>query len=166
MGYSVESRREAGRIVSALLSDLTRDPSVVVIASGGGSVPIAFEVARQIEAPLEILAPPYARLRGPLTLFKAIVVDDSLAGPIPLQTVVSSVRSLCPTRLVLAVPYVSRDTRDRLLEEVDEFVWAILADSPTTVRALYDEAASVVPDPPASHVRLTRRPVDGWFWTR
>ncbi|HEU5117530.1 MAG TPA: phosphoribosyltransferase family protein, partial [Isosphaeraceae bacterium] len=47
-------RRDAGRVLSEFLSDLANRPDVVVLALPRGGVPVAFEVARSLNAPLDI----------------------------------------------------------------------------------------------------------------
>ncbi len=47
-------RRDAGRVLSESLSDLANRSDVVVLALPRGGVPVAFEVARSLNAPLDI----------------------------------------------------------------------------------------------------------------
>ncbi len=47
-------RRDAGRILAEALSVYRDDPHVVVLALPRGGVPVAFEVARALEAPLDV----------------------------------------------------------------------------------------------------------------
>jgi putative phosphoribosyl transferase len=47
-------RTEAGRVLGGLLCDYARDPSTLVLALPRGGVPVAFEVASAISAPLDV----------------------------------------------------------------------------------------------------------------
>ena len=47
-------RSEAGRMLGALLSRYAGDPRVLVLALPRGGAPVAFEVARALDAPLEV----------------------------------------------------------------------------------------------------------------
>ena len=47
-------RREAGRVLSRLLAAYRGSPDVLVLALPRGGVPVAFEVARALDAPLDV----------------------------------------------------------------------------------------------------------------
>jgi predicted phosphoribosyltransferase len=47
-------RIEAGRVLAGLLRRYARDPNVIVLALPRGGVPVAFEVARELDAPLDV----------------------------------------------------------------------------------------------------------------
>lgn len=49
-----EDRRAAGRFLASSLSDLRTRPNVVVLALPRGGVPVGYEVARSLDAPLDI----------------------------------------------------------------------------------------------------------------
>src|SRR4026207_735654 len=47
-------RREAGRLLATKLTAYTNRPDVVVLALPRGGVPVAYEVARALDAPLDV----------------------------------------------------------------------------------------------------------------
>jgi predicted phosphoribosyltransferase len=47
-------RRDAGRVLAALLEGYQRRPDVVVLGLPRGGVPVAYEVARALSAPLDV----------------------------------------------------------------------------------------------------------------
>ena len=49
-----QDRRDAGRQLAQALKDYAGDPSVLVLALPRGGVPVAYEVARTLHAPLDI----------------------------------------------------------------------------------------------------------------
>jgi putative phosphoribosyl transferase len=47
-------RREAGKVLATLLAQYRNDPNVVVLALPRGGVPVAFEIAEALGAPLDV----------------------------------------------------------------------------------------------------------------
>jgi predicted phosphoribosyltransferase len=53
-GTRFHNRREAGRLLAAKLSAYAKRPDVIVLALPRGGVPVAYEVAQALEAPLDV----------------------------------------------------------------------------------------------------------------
>ncbi|MFN8160947.1 MAG: hypothetical protein U0R52_07895 [Solirubrobacterales bacterium] len=116
-------RRQAGRALGARLSHLRGlDPVVVAVPRGG--VPVGYEVAAALDAPLGVLA-----VRGGLTVGvagrAAIVTDDGVAAGGPDLAALEAIRKRGPRRLVLAVPVCPPDSLKRLTRLTDEVVCLI-----------------------------------------
>lgn len=56
MRVRYDDRHQAGQVLARELGEFVDDPTVVVVALPRGGVPVAFEVARALNAPLEVLA--------------------------------------------------------------------------------------------------------------
>jgi predicted phosphoribosyltransferase len=54
MKLQFEDRRDAGRHLAAMLTGYARKPDVIVLALPRGGVPVAYEVARALQAPLDV----------------------------------------------------------------------------------------------------------------
>jgi putative phosphoribosyl transferase len=172
-------RRDAGRQLAAQLADYRRVPRLLVLGLPRGGVPVAFEVARALDAELDVLVvrklglpqqpelavgaiasggavvlnPGVIRaagltdadieaIAGPERLELArrerlyrgdrappdvrgrvvVVVDDGLATGASMQAAVAALRSLHPTKIVVAVPVAPPGVADEFLGTVDDFV--------------------------------------------
>ena len=54
MGFHLKDRFEAGRLLAAKLSAYQDRPDVLVLALPRGGVPVAYEIAKRIHAPLDV----------------------------------------------------------------------------------------------------------------
>jgi putative phosphoribosyl transferase len=80
-------RREAGRLLAAKLAAYANRPDVIVLALPRGGVPVAYEVARALNAPLDIFlvrklgVPGYEELAmGAIATGGVRVLNDQLVG--------------------------------------------------------------------------------------
>ncbi len=55
MAARFTDRTEAGRVLAARLEDYAHNPDVIVLALPRGGVPVGFEIARSLGAPLDVL---------------------------------------------------------------------------------------------------------------
>jgi putative phosphoribosyl transferase len=54
MSFRLSDRQQAGRLLAAQLVSYANRPDVLVLALERGGVPVAFEVARGLDAPLDL----------------------------------------------------------------------------------------------------------------
>ena len=52
--YRFHDRREAGQLLARQLTQFTGRDDVIVLALPRGGVPVAFEIARELKAPLDV----------------------------------------------------------------------------------------------------------------
>jgi putative phosphoribosyl transferase len=118
-------RREAGRGLARALAGYAGRSDVRVLALPSGGVPVAYEVALALGAPMEMFpgrkpgGPPPA-LRGQTV----ILVDDGLAAPGRVRSTAATLRQVRPGRLVVAVPAAAPEALAAFADEVDEVVCA------------------------------------------
>src|SRR5881394_2385530 len=82
-----ENRRHAGSVLAGLLKHYADRPDVLVLALPRGGVPVAFEVARALNAPLDVFVvrklgvPGYEELAmGAVATGGARVLNDQIVG--------------------------------------------------------------------------------------
>lgn len=95
-------RRQAGAALAALLGDYARREDVIVLGLPRGGVPVAFEVARALEAPLDVLlvrklgVPGFAELAmgaiasGGIRFLNADVIRANQVPPAAIEAVAAS----------------------------------------------------------------------------
>jgi putative phosphoribosyl transferase len=177
------NRREAGRALATRLDAYARRDDVIVLALPRGGVPVAYEVARALGAPLDLflvrkvgvpgheelamgavaeggigllnedlirdlrISPEavtavvererealarreaeYANLRSGISVRGRVVilVDDGLATGMSMEAAVKALRTLAPSRVVVAVPVGAEDTCRRLGALADEVICAMV----------------------------------------
>jgi putative phosphoribosyl transferase len=167
-------RRDAG---AALGKELLKrgdwqDPVVLALAPGG--VPVAAEVARELDAPLDVLVPAgpdrnaeRERLyRGehlppvPVEGREVILVDDSVATGATMRAAVQAVRPLAPSRVVIAVPVGASESCEALRSVADGVVCARTPEPFGGVAQWYSEFPNTSEQEVRSLIATTRRHVE------
>lgn len=135
-GPLFEDRREAGRALGELLTAYRDSDDVVVFGLARGGVPVAWEVAAALGAPLDTLVRKSRELAHPESDYRGgrapldvagkvvIVVDDGLATGSTMVAAIDALRQRHPGRIVVAVPVASESTRRELAAMVDDVVCA------------------------------------------
>jgi putative phosphoribosyl transferase len=114
-------RRDAGTALGKELLKRRDWQDPVVLALPRGGVPVAAEVARELDAPLELL---YRDGQPPLQLEgrEAILVDEGLITGATMRAAVQAARKLSPDRITLAVPVGAHESCDALAGIADDVV--------------------------------------------
>jgi len=114
------NRKEAGQLLAGRLSS-EGFVQPVVLARSASAVPVAFEVALALDAPLDLMFGEHAELAGR----SVIVVEDVLSRGGSLPAALSELRCKAPRRIVVAVP-VAEPEAIRELETAADRVVALL----------------------------------------
>ena len=187
MQEQFQNRAEAGRQLAAKLTEFKNRRDVVVLALPRGGVPVGFEVAKALNAPLDVFivrklgVPGQEELAfgaiasGGATVFNealvqalrlppallervvekerkeldrreklyrhgkavpelggkiVIIVDDGLATGATMRAAVTSIRTLKPLQIVVAVPVASSDTCRDLKTKTDALCVCVMTPEP------------------------------------
>jgi len=152
-------RKDAGeRLASQLVKYKNKNPYIFGLPRGG--VPVAYEVAKALDAPLDTLttrklgAPLYPefgfmerrikKYRGTLEMpdlkgKTVILVDDGIATGVTIQAAVRYLKTFRPQKLVIAVPVGAPDSVKKLQKEVDEVICLYTPDNFNAVGQWYQE---------------------------
>jgi putative phosphoribosyl transferase len=164
-------RREAGRLLGRLLLSHAGRPDVLVLALPRGGVPVAYEVATALGAPLDVLVvrklgvPGHEEAamsereierreelyRGELAPLDVadrtvILVDDGLAIGSTLRAAVRALRARHPAHVVLAVPIAEPSTCEAMHGEADDLVCAVTAEPFYAVGLWYEDFSQTSDD--------------------
>ena len=151
-------REEAGRQLARSVRHL-RDAQPVVLALPRGGIPVAREVARELDAPLDVLVvrklgvpwqPELAmgaiaellrddRARIPITDRTVVLVDDGLATGATAVAACLAARAQGAERIVVAVPVASPDAIRRLLTVADDVICPVCPADQDSVGAAYTD---------------------------
>ena len=107
MNQAFADRREAGVELASKLGHLANRNDVVVLALPRGGVPVAYEVAEALNAPLDIF----------------LVRKLGLPG-YPELAAVEAVRQHAPARVIVAVPVGAPSTCEEFADITDETICA------------------------------------------
>jgi putative phosphoribosyl transferase len=124
-GRGFRDRRAAGRELALALAGYAGRSGVYVLAMSCGAVPVAFEVARALGAPMDAF--PGREPGGPLPDVRdrtVILVDDGLAPAARVRDAVAALREIRPEHVVVALPAVAPETCAEVSSEADELVCA------------------------------------------
>ena len=133
-------RRDAGRRLAAALRGYARENPLVLALPRGG-VPVGYEVARELGAPLDLVFVRKIGAPAQPELGLGAVVDDGIATGGTVRAVLRALARLGPRRLVLAVPVAPRDSIRSLRAEADEVVCLATPEPFYAVGAHYDDFA-------------------------
>jgi len=158
------NRAEAGRSLAWRLEQYANRNDVIVLAIPRGGVPVAFEVAEGLHAPLDLslrssevevtaeaqqeLERREAAYRGDQQPLSAagkivIVIDDGIATGASLLAGIRALRELEPAKIVLAVPVAPRTVCEQLAHDVDELVCVATPEPFGAVGQFYDRFPQV-----------------------
>lgn len=151
-------RSEAGHLLAEKLRTYASYPNVIVLALPRGGVPVGYEVARALGAPLDIFlvrklgVPGYEELAmgavasgGVRVLNDGVVqtlripVDDGLATGSTMLAAIRALRQQQPTQIVMAVPTAPPETCQEMRAQADDVVCAITPESFYSVGLWYED---------------------------
>src|SRR5688500_11881004 len=121
-------RREAGRQLALRLAEYANRPDVTILAVLRGGVPVAFEVARVLDAPLDLLvindgsAP---ELSGQTI----IVIGDGIATAGSMRVAVATLRARGAASVIVAAPVVAPNAFAELATVADACVAVVTPES-------------------------------------
>lgn len=135
-------RWEAGRCLATRLQSY-RVIRPIVIGIAGDGVPVAFEVAQALRAPLEIFLPdrpiqqPDGAPSRDLAGRTAILVDDGIKTGRSIRKALDGVRPRGPDRILVAVPVAPRVLIKGIAREVDHLLVLVPIDFATHLDSWY-----------------------------
>ena len=122
-------RVDAGQKLAEKLTEYARRDDVLILALPRGGVPVAFEVAERLNAPMDVF----------LVRKLGVPGQEELAmGAIALGGV-RVLKQMNPTKIVVAVPVASDETCREFQQEVDAVVCAITPEPFYGVGLWYDD---------------------------
>ena len=149
-------RHEAGQRLADKLVAYAKRPDVLVLALPRGGVPVAYEVARSLQAPLDVFlvrklgVPGYEELAmGAVATGGVRVLNDEIVNGLRIPDyVIDAVtawqqqelaRREQPARIVVAVPTAPPEMCEALRAEVDDVICAITPQPFQSVGLWYED---------------------------
>src|SRR5919199_1149503 len=111
-------RRDAGRRLGQALRTLHGEPNLLVLGLPRGGVPVAYEVATALDAPLDVFVVRKLGVPG----------HEELGPGSRRRPPVGPLQRGPPARIAVGVPVAAAETCDALRAEVDELVCAATPD--------------------------------------
>lgn len=189
-----QNRSDAGRLLATKLRNYQNKPGVLLAVPRGG-VPVAYEVAKELNMPLEIilvkklghplnkeyaigavsLKDMFVIPHGDVTDFyiqqqvqtirtrlqhmqkkflgdreperiegkTIIIIDDGVATGNTLLATIRLLRKENPSKIIVAVPVISKSAAQKISIEADELIAVLIPDTFYGVGALYDDFTQV-----------------------
>jgi len=157
-------RLEAGKQLAAHLLEHAESPDAVVLALVRGGVPVAFELARILRLPLDVVVPDeekesaarmYRSGRKPVDLENKLVilVDDGLTRQDVVRDAMENVSMMKPRRTIVAVPLASQSKCSHIESAADTVVCPLLVKGGDTPYICYEDQSEVTDDQVQSFMR-------------
>jgi predicted phosphoribosyltransferase len=152
-----KDRLEAGKALAGHLLEYAESPDVVVLALARGGVPVAFELAKRLRLPLEVLVVDHQQERT-ASMYRAgrqqvdlrgkqiILVDDGLTDEWVVRRAIQSLGDNRPLRTIVAVPLASPDKCRFLESEADAIVCPVTTEGPGDGEVCYGDRSEVTDD--------------------
>jgi putative phosphoribosyl transferase len=153
---SFKDRPQAGKELARHLLEYAESPDVVVLALARGGVPVAFQVARSLRLPLEVLvvgsggdrARAYRSGRQPVGLAgkQVILVADGLANRSIMRDAMARLKAQRPWRTIVAVPFATPKLCRLLKTMADTVVCPVKLRQSRRSATCYEDTAEVTDD--------------------
>lgn len=152
----LRSRSSAGHELALRLDRYRDRGDVVVVALPPGGVPVAFEIAQALGAPLEVLD---RVVSAPVELASktVILVDEGLASDGVMRAAVEAIYAQGPSRIVVAVPVGTLLACARVRPAIDELICLITHDYAYAVSPFYESFDPVSDEQIADLLSAARR---------
>src|SRR5919198_382735 len=132
-------RTEAGQLLAAQLGGYAGRADVLVLALPRGGVPVAYEVARALGAPLDVYVVRKLGVPGQEELAMGAIATGGVR--VLNEEVVAALHIPEATSVVVAVPTAAAATCEELRAEVDEVVSVLTPEPFYAVGLWYDDFA-------------------------